>query len=282
MPIIGTNVFLGGTLVGQSYLGNERVEYSQFQGDEYAFRNDPFSASLVLALPLSYFPSLGMSSVTSDVHKQINTAGSSNYTISTLGTAGNTYASSSIVKFPTDGYTQSYVTKVNGALTTANNTEFSISNGAFTVEGWVNLTDTSAPASATFFHKYVGGNPSASETLYDYQSGNTRFALDFGVSGECFAQAAATFTAGNWYHFAFQRTSLAAGADVSLYFNGTRVLFQSCNNTINTTSTIPQFIGVNNGNNTINAFQDYRIYKGVAKYSGTTITPPQSIVYKLF
>lgn len=278
-----TSYYVGNTLINQSFLGDQSVFINPNNTFQYGFRNDPYSASLVLALPLSYFPSLGMSSETSDVHKQINTAGSANYTISTLGTAGNTYASSSIVKFPNDGYTQSYVTKLNGALTAPNNTEFSMGSDAFTVEGWIYCP--SGTPTSTFYWKYVAGNPATSEILYDYQSGASRYALDYGTSGECFNNSGtSTFSNGTWYHFAFSRTAVVGGTGgvISVYFNGVRVSLSSCVQTINTTSTVPQFIGYSGGSNSTNAFQDYRIYKGVAKYSGATITPPESIIYKVY
>ena len=53
MAFLGTNIFLGGTLVGQSYLGNERVEYTPFP-EPLALpyiRTDPYSASISYAQP---------------------------------------------------------------------------------------------------------------------------------------------------------------------------------------------------------------------------------------
>jgi hypothetical protein len=73
MAFIGTNVFLGGTLVGQTYLGNERIEYSQFEPSTLPFiRTDPSASFIVYAVPGTQFSaSFGQSSFRSDISSYV-------------------------------------------------------------------------------------------------------------------------------------------------------------------------------------------------------------------
>ena len=108
----------------QMYVGNQEVfgiiddkwvginSYSKTTG--YVFRNDPYSASLFLAVPGSQFSTLGMTSPLQDVSALIKGTGTNISLISTG--SGEIYASSSVLNYSgsnwtSEGYTTATVTR---------------------------------------------------------------------------------------------------------------------------------------------------------------------------
>jgi hypothetical protein len=272
MAFLGTNIFLGGTLVGQSYLGNERVEYTPFP-EPLALpyiRTDAYSASIVYAQPMNYFSgSFGMTGFDSDIHASIKGTGN-NYIFAATGSGAAT-ASAAYVKFSSDGYNTALnigaSKNFGGWGSTTVPTELDLGQGNFVYEVYVN------PKSNLFGATMYTAYSNFGNGVIFNSGGTATMRVLVGESG-VIDGAIGAYSAGNWYHWAISRS----GNTYRGYFNGTRV----CEGTYGTTlsvNTPTQILGYSTDPNPSVWYQDFRIYKGTDKgYTGATITPPPSMV----
>jgi hypothetical protein len=211
---------------------------------------DPYAWKNFLALPL-----VGSDG---DVSNQIN----SGSTTKVMTSVGNAAASSDTSNF----YNGSFEFDGTGdGITCPDNTDFEFGSGDFTVECWVKQDDTSG------FDVFVGkyGGSSDGEFIVG-KNGNTPTFYWQDSSGN--ANINATNFTGNtsqWYHMACVRE----GDVFTMYINGVCENSTTDATTIKTTSN-KLTIGIENDQSSSpfdGYIQDVRIYKGVSKYSGTTI-----------
>ena len=289
MAEVALSAYLGGTEVGQYYLGDTLVVFNPFTqptGETFTVRNDPYSASLRLAIPYSNFSQLGMNSYSSSIDGLVRTGNINNSYVlrMTSSAASYSFASASVVfsgsgayDWSLDGYTSSlslYNDSVAGTILTSSAW---LGNQNFVIECWYRKTEnfTNPP-----FHKQMFGNNSGDYVLNSYSTGNV-FRFFVNAVNTWTTTPNATLVNNTWYHVAFVKS----GTDVYVYLNGNRIGVGTRAATVNNAAG-PQFwniigqTGTNNDNLGGN-IQDYRFYLGTDKgYTGATITVPQSIVQK--
>lgn len=242
----------------------------------FIIRPDTYASSVTLALPGTQFGStFGQTNYRSDISGYIN--GGSSLTPTPPVTGSPSFASSS-VNFGADGYTTSIGRGGNTVSVytfPANATNVNFGSSDFTIEGWFqpgNNTTSDivlyfaysnafgfALWSAANYYRWVAQRSDGGEAVLspDYAGGNP--------------------TAGSWNHIAICRS-------------GTR-WYGAINGFIRSQITLAGAAGTTGGMNCMNwpgsanqrqqAWQDFRITKGVARYTGANgdaYTLPQSIV----
>jgi hypothetical protein len=275
MAFIGTNVFLGGTLVGQTYLGDERIEYSPFEPQTLPYiRPDAYAAYIAYAQPMNYFSgSFGMTSFDSDIHAAIKGSGS-NYKFPVSG-SGTYVANGSKTAFSANGYNTSL--KLAGDQNagawgpTTVPADLQMSNSDFVWEAYVNTDATIVGVGIWMMAGYGDtGNWSFNQT-----PAYIRYLVG---PGDYFADSSTGLdkTADVWRHWAFVRS----GNNFYCYWDGVKVVTFTQSLTLGTNNPV-RLLGGGTSYSTsqIVQFQDFRIYKGTDKgYTGATITPPPSMV----
>lgn len=235
-------------------------------------RNDVDSGSLQIALPgtLVTQTGIGMSQYYNDISATIKGTGSNKTIVTTSISQDGTN-----IKFPANGYTSSI--SCTNQLFASDTPDFEFEGGNFTIETWVNLSN--AATNFDIFWKYVGGNVAASELLFDVNGGRIRCAADGpGGSGEDFFQTdVLSWSANTWYHICLQRSgsNFRITRDGVAPGGGTATITR----TLNTTATAARIMGRGGAAYSAVRIQDYRIYKGAAKYGGNNFTPPPSMLY---
>jgi len=179
-----------------------------------------------------------------------------------MTSVGNAAASSDTSNF----YSGSFEFDGTGdGISTPDNTDFEFGGGDFTVECWVKQDDTSG------FDQFVGkyGGSSDGEFIVG-KNGNTPtfYWQDSGGNNNINATNFRGNTNG-WYHMACVRE----GNVFTMYINGVCENSTTDATTIKTTSNkLTVGIEHDGSSSPFNGYlQDVRIYKGVAKYSGTTV-----------
>lgn len=248
-------------------------------GATYTYRNDPYSASLVFATPGSQFSSLGMTYGWSDVSANIRGNGSNK----TVNTSASLQTAVTPNNFSTVYDTSLNMTASSGnpapSIFSQNDTDFSFGSGDFTIELWFN-PGTTTTQRRIFFQKYTTGVIASSMLFFNIGlNGTNTIAIAYdGGGGETFAQSAATasLSSNTWYHIALVRNG---STNFRAYVNGNGTACGSAVNRTLNTNTIPAFLLGGNYNlpYTDSYIQDYRIYKGVAKYTAS-FTPPESMI----
>jgi hypothetical protein len=282
-----------GEVSQQMFLGTDQVfgfyndswaginSYSTFP--YFQFRNDPYSASLFLAVPGSQFSTLGMTSPLQDVSSLIRGTGSNISLISTG--SGQLYASSSVLNYSgsnwvDQGYTTATVTanqKNLGALPwnqmTGSN-GIGMGNTNWVVEMFLAPVEPNWGGASPPFQLHIFGDRTSDALLLQWSTANTlRYYINSGALNFTFNR-----TLGTYYHFAFVRS----GTTRSIYINGTRV----ATDTVAGDFGSEQFCSILGADNAFDAVgklvQDFRLYIGTDKgYTGATITVPSSIVEKI-
>lgn len=271
-------------------------------------RNDPYSASLVYAVPGAQFGSTyGQQSFRSDISSYIRGTGSSftdaelpltSSVVPSFGTGSFTASAASVALW--SGYPSAIEisgSNGSGSLTikasgTASQFEFPTQD--FTIETYINYQN----AQTGGFSPSQGPSNINATMYWNYQEG-PGYGFGFNANGIGFQEPGVRFLiisstgaaiyydsaklprqANQWYHFGCQRegstfTSLWSGSAVqSFVFSGQ----------LGTGSADFPFYIMGDGQSATKCrrYQDYRIYKGVAKYSGitsgSTYTLPQSMV----
>lgn len=244
-------------------------------GDVFAFRADPYSANLFLAVPGSQFSSLGMTSPLQDVSALIKGTGSNVSLISTG--SGELYASSSVLNYSgsnwaNEGYTTALVTANQKNLGALPWNQINMGNTDFVIEMFL------APVAPNWanppFQLHIFGDTSGDALLIQWSTANT---INYYMNGASTAFAL-TRTLGNYYYFAFVRS----GNNKYIYVNGTRVATGNFTGDFGTEG-YNSILGFNGVNDAVGKLvQDFRVYLGTDKgYTGSTITVPSSIVQKI-
>ena len=276
------------TLLKYSSFDSERVFVDPFTyttpvsgtlPTSYQFRNDPYSASLFLALPGSEFTSLGMTSALQDVSALIKGVGSN---VSLIASGSGTLATTSSVlnysgsNWTDEGYTSAlYIGGEQniGALpwnqlTGSNGGAFN--NSDFVFEMFV------APVAPLWanppYQLHIFGEPSTDAFTLQWSTGTQlRYYMNAATRGTFNL----TDTPNNYYYFAFVRS----GTNTYIYVNGTRVATGTFSGAFRSSNyaSILGWVGVNDA---VGKFiQDFRLYIATDKgYTGATITVPSSIV----
>jgi hypothetical protein len=274
MPIIGTNVFLGGTLVGQTYLGNDRVEYTPFESGVTFIRPDTYASSVTVAIPGTQFGStFGQASYRSDISGYIN-GGSSLSDQTVTGTP----VSNSTVKFGSDGYTTSMERPASSTLgnIAGTTTNINFGSGDFTVEVWFK-PKTSNSGNSTILWSYNNGCG-----FFGWSSaGYYRWVAQNSTAGEDVQDYVTSApSVGDWHHIFMSRSGTTWYGGVDGVIRTTAADF-TLSGAVGTTATF-QMMGLGSDSSAFNTlFQDFRVTKGVARYTGTngsTYTVPESIV----
>ena len=214
--------------------GSISVTTDETKADPYAWKN-------TLALPL-----VGSSS---DVSNSVN----SGSTTKVIGSGGDPAASSDTSNF----YSGSFQFDGNDYLTIPNTTELTMGTGDFTVEFWYKVS--SSFAGSNFY-------------VFDFNSNGLRVQLynntiAFATGSSLIQVTVNGADTNSWHHIACVRSSSTA----ILYYNGINVgTFSSTENiTMGSTASIGRYGG--SGNYYSGYLQDFRVYKGIAKYTSNFI-----------
>jgi hypothetical protein len=237
-------------------------------------RSDTYASSVTVAIPGTQFGStFGQTDYRSDISGYIN--GGTSLTNAQMPLTGTGQATSTTTNFT--GYTTS-MSRPNGTnygAITGNvaNIDFG-ANVNFTIEGWMQATSGTADSwmgfkynagwgffgySSAGYWRWVGQNAAFGENLGDYS----------GLS----------FNDNTWYHIFIARSGSTWIGGV----NGTiraSFTFSGAGNATGT-SAAHQICGWSGATQSTTVFQDYRVTKGVARYTGAigaSYTQPQSIV----
>ena len=262
-----SKLYLGDIEITNTYLGNIET-LNEFGLPQYSFRSDAFSASLSFATPGNLFEDLGMVYDWSDVAANIKGTG-----VNKCVLTANLTGSSALTNFASDGYTDSTFRTGSAALRASDDTDMEFAGGAFTIECWFNPGADTSPG-VTFFYDYTPGNVANSALWCRIDANKLGMITDGGGTENNTEGSALTWTANTWYHLCFQRSGNVFNTFRDGVVQGNRTLSQTLNTTAN-----PKYLMSYATNITDNAYiQDYRIYKGIAKYATTGFTPPLSMV----
>ena len=217
-------------------------------------RTDSNSASIVLALPMD-----GTNGGTSfgDQSAVIRGSGSAK----TVTVTGNTNTSTTQSKF----YGSSgYFDGTGDRLSLAGAADFNFGTADFTVESYFYLSSFSN-SYYVLGGTWISGSSSDEWLIQIENTGSIRFLTTLGTSF-----LSAGISIGSWHHFAAVRN----GTTVTVYINGTSIGSYTNGNTLGSSSSTV-YVGTQNGGTwDWNGYiQDFRIYKGVAKYTSNFIVP---------
>ena len=269
MAEVSERIFLGNDEVfgfyDQKWVGINTYDEGGGGGPSWSFRTDANASYLNFATPGTLITDLGMTYAWSDVSADIRGTGSNLSVLTANLTSSVTYNN-----FAADGYTESSEVSSTGRFRSSDDTEFEFGSGDLTIECWINPSDTS-PNRFMFsdYQIYNVGN----SALWFALNGAGRVTVVVCAGGESYYQSnVLSWTAGQWYHLALVRN----GSSWNAYVDGTSILSFTNSGTINTTTRDKYLMGFYNAGGETTYVQDYRIYKGVAKYT-TSFTPPDSM-----
>ena len=211
---------------------------------------DPYAWKNTLALPL-----VGNSSdVSNSVNSGSTTKTITNNGVNTSNANSNFYGGSHYW----DGGT-------TDRLTVTYNSEFQFGTGDFCVEFWVNLSTTSGNQYFWDFDTN-GGNLQYNSNVLSYSDGVVA------GSGPLYSTGI-TLPTDKWVHLAFTRESGTG----RIFVDGAMRATGTTTYNYNQTSVLDIGNGYNNSGYEITGYmQDFRIYKGVAKYTNSFVVPATS------
>lgn len=240
-------------------------------GGGFSIRTDTYASSVTLAIPGTKFgTTFGQASYRSDISGYIN-GGSS---ISDPTTTGSP-TSNSTVKFGSDGYTTSMERPASATLgdLAGSTSNVNFGSGDWTIECWFKPKTTNSGDNWSIFAYNLGvgffGWSSAGYYRWVGQVNTyAEFADDYTTSAP---------TVADWHHIFFSRSgnTWCGGVDGTIRSNRT------LSGTVGTTSSVGLMGWPGNSGMYTTLFQDFRVTKGVARYTGaegTSYTMPQSIV----
>ena len=243
-------------------------------------RNDPYSASLVIAQPFSNFSQLGMSAYTQSLDGLIRTGNQANsYKVRATGSsAAYLYPSASTDTFSgslwsNEGYTSSM------AIQNAQNAGTYVStigSQNFVVEFFINVQ--AASFGLPPFHGHIFGTTGGGPGEITMQYSSTPQFRVYIDAVNTWSSGTPNYNLGfsnlNWKHVAIVKS----GTNLYIYVNGTRIV--SGTRALSWPNSTAQLLGSNSNNDGLfRLIQDYRVYVGTDKgYTGATITVPSSIV----
>lgn len=236
----------------------------------FIVRPDTYSSSVTIAIPGTQFGStFGQTDFRSDISGYINGGSSLNPASPALSGSGQT--TNAATNFSAVPYGTSMArTLGNLGAIPGNSTQVAFGTGSFTIECWMYMP-TNVSGDNVWFFNYSGGSGFAQ------YNGGPRFTYEAGGSELGFYPGKPTLSANTWYHFAMSRTGSRFYAAV----NGTIIGSSSLAGTSGTTPGFGLMGWNGNGSQRTDYFQDFRVTKGVARYtqqSGSAYTVPGSIV----
>lgn len=251
-----------------------------FTGQKATLRYDPYAAQLRYATPGVMFPDLGMTSPNADISPIARGGGPANvYPVSlTFGqpTSGSFQTNSSGSKWLNEGYRGAVaVTGTNALLARViPDTRLNLGASDWTMEFWANPSTTQI---RPFFNNYRSYQ--VATTQMGWFTGANTFSLYIESGGSEFGiwvNRSFTVPIGQWSHVAVTRN----GNNYRCFINGVQqgtTVTQA--GTINGGTTWPSYIGnYNNSAQSACAYQDCRIYIGIAKYTANFTPPPNMII----
>ena len=207
---------------------------------------DQYASNCVLALPLVS----AISDVSASVACTSTTKTMSSGNATVAGEQSNFYANS---------YN---LTGSSSYINTSAGTDFAYGTVDFTVEAWIFSTNTS---NNTIYTQVVSGT---NYFVIVYNSNNTVSFLSSGGN----LTTTNTLARDKWHHVAVVRKS----GTVSIYLNGQKAVSGSITYDFSNTSynpTVGTYTHSVNTENLTGYIQDFRIYKGAAKYDGDFVVP---------
>lgn len=247
-----------------------------------SIRTDIYSASLVYAAPGSQFSTLGMTSFREDISQLIRGTGTGYGVLPSTG--------SGVVSSYTGSLFSGYNTaiqlsgSVNGGAFAGTDTNIQFPTQNFTIETWINQATASIKNQdqgfndTVIYFQYENGVGFAStEVLAGYPG--IRFLVITAAGSQLYLDSNSYGKSADvWYHNALQRS----GSAFNSLFNGECIQTLTAAVTLNTGSQAFQIMNRQDATMSTSRYQDYRIYKGVAKYgslvSGSLYSVPQSMV----
>ena len=214
-------------------------------------RTDANASSLVLALPLV--------GIKSDFSNAVN-SGTSNKAI----TATNATATSSFSNFYGGSFDFSGTASAK-SLSFSPGNDLAFGTGDFTIEAWVYMISRT-----TSWNQYVLDTIGGTRLSFFQGISQGYEKISFSVGSDNVTSPLEVIKYGQWQHWAATRqgTTLRVFVDGVLQGTGT----SSTNVTAQTTAVIGQTPNASNANYNANGYiQDFRIYKGLAKYTSNFI-----------
>ena len=171
--------------------------------------------------------------------------------------SGNAKISTSTAKF---GSSSAYFDGSGDFLSYAYSSDFDLSGGTYTIEGWVNPSSLASEMGVICKHGFAIG----ADWMFYITNSTT---VKFYTNGAAYTRTVPTISTGTWYHFAVVRS--AATGLISIYWNGTLAGATISATTTNTAATLG--IGADRPNNPQVYFNGYideiRLTKGAARYT---------------
>jgi hypothetical protein len=180
----------------------------------------------------------------------------------TVTSYGNTLISTVKSKFGQAAYFDG----TGDYLTVPNNSDFDFGSGNFTIEGWINTSNTNS--------NIIGKRPNVSwgpfSIIVNAGKLNARYCVTAG-SWAIDISSTDSIDTGAWVHFAVVRN----GSSFLLFVNGTLQAATGTNASPLMTVTDPVYIGANSDESgaLTGYIDDIRVTKGIARWT-TTFTPP--------
>jgi len=156
-------------------------------------------------------------------------------------------------------------------LTVPDNEAFTLGANSFTIEMWVYPNVITTRQYLLYQGNSAGANISISFGIEITATSKIRALVCSGEFGFFSVESTSNITQSAWSHIAFVRD----GTSINLYVNGTRVATTTIGTSSVNNSTNLVYIGSGNTFLPYNGYiDDLRITKGVARYTGATLTVP--------
>ena len=247
-----------------------------------SIRTDIYSASLVYAAPGSQFSTLGMTSFREDISQLIRGTGTGYGVLPSTG--------SGVVSSYTGSLFSGYNTaiqlsgSVNGGAFAGSDTNIQFPTQNFTIETWINQATASIKNQdqgfndTVIYFQYENGVGFASTEVLDGFPG-IRFLVITAAGNQLYLDSNSYGKSADvWYHNALQRS----GSAFNSLFNGECIQTLTAAVTLKSGSDAFQIMNRQDATMSTSRYQDYRIYKGIAKYgalvSGSLYSVPASMV----
>jgi hypothetical protein len=183
-------------------------------------------------------------------------------------TAAQAQVSTSIKKY---GSGSMFFDGTGDWVTAVNNPDINLSTGDFTIECWLNFANAGAQRS-------IAGKGAAGSSGWEIYCNATPTLLIFAFGGSITYSSNYNFNVGQWYHMAIVRAGTGIG-NIKMFIDGF-LIFESAtaiNNDISTT--LPLYVGAGRAGNSpfFGYIDDFRITKGVARYTSTFVPPATAL-----
>ena len=181
-----------------------------------------------------------------------------------FSTVGNAQVSTAVKKY---GSGSMFFDGTGDWLLVPDNPDINFGTGDFTIETWINFTDTSAARSIAA--KGVSGS-----TGWELYCNASPTLLIFVYGGAITYSTAYNFIVGQWYHVAVVRSGTGIG-NIKMFINGFLIFESGVAVNTDLTTLQPLYVGAGKGAGTpfFGYMDDFRLTKGYARYT-STFNPP--------